>query len=217
MKIIKIEDFVKNYKENAGVMGNGRLLVNGECVALTGKTRGEIAIKLHINDGNAVDVMHGDINTYQEVSDRHGLKLVEVRSALVGYVLERYGLCETDAVAANVLFPVYFSNKFKPRDYKTRCLQVLETCGIADLANDKVFTLTDSQRFRTAVARALVNDPDIIIFDEQSLKTKELEYETVAEIFVALNSLNKIILLIPENVTVSAYLEQKIVMAIDKK
>lgn len=215
MKIIKIEDFVKNYKENAGVMGDGKLLFNGECIALTGKTRGEITIKLHISDETAVGVTHGNVKAYQEVSEQHGLKLAEVRSALVGYVLKRYGLCETDTVAANVIFPVYFSNKFKPKSYKPRCLQVLEMCGIADLANEKIFTLNDSERFRTSVVRALINDPDIIIFDEQSLKGEELDYEAVAEIFVMLNNLNKIILLIPENVDVSAYLEQKIVMAID--
>lgn len=204
MKIIEIEDFVKSYKV-PGVAG--KMTINGECIALTGKTRGEISIKLHINENR--DEIADNINLIIDNDCKIESGFTEIRNSSIGYVLKQYGMCESNSVYANALFPIFFSNKFRHTEYKQRCLHVLELCGIAGLAKDRLFNLSDSEKFRVSIARAIINNPDVIVIDEPSIKSDNIDFTTVIEMFIMLNKLGKLIIIIPDDFRVEAYMERK--------
>lgn len=205
MKIIEIDDFVKCYKV-PGVTGKKEIITNGECIALMGKTRGEISINLHINNK---DEINDKINLIIDNEYKSQSRFTKIQNSSTGYVLKQYGICESDSVYANVLFPIFFSNKFNPKEYRQRCMHVLELCGIAELAKDRLFNLSDSEKFRVLIARAIINNPEVIVIDELSIKSDYIDFSTVIEMFVLLNKLGKLIIIIPDDFRVKAYLEQK--------
>ncbi len=86
----------------------------------------------------------------------------------------------------NVSVPLLFSGGSAVK-IKSRALDTLDLLGIKKLANKKANQLSGGQKQRAAIARALVNDPDIILADEP---TGSLDSKTSAEIIKILLDLN---------------------------
>ncbi len=94
-------------------------------------------------------------------------------------------LGKTLALAANVMLPMDFCNTF-PGRRKERALALLDRVGLADHARKPPTALSGGEQQRVAVARALANDPPIVLADEP---TGNLDSETSASIDALLASL----------------------------
>jgi putative ABC transport system ATP-binding protein len=106
-------------------------------------------------------------------------QLARWRGKSVGIVFQFFQLLPTLTVAENIMLPMDFCNVFAPAERRGRALQLLSEMGIADQANKLPSTLSGGQQQRAAIARALANDPPLIMADEP---TGNLDSRTAAEI-----------------------------------
>lgn len=91
--------------------------------------------------------------------------LTEMRAKDIGFILQDYGLIDTISVLENCLAPCIFSGQ-KRRQAKKSAADALERLGISDLGAREVGKLSGGQKQRAAIARAIVNQPQLILADE---------------------------------------------------
>src|SRR5258706_13221629 len=93
-------------------------------------------------------------------------RLAVWRGRNVGFVFQFFQLLPTLTVAENVMLPMDFCRLWKPRDRPKRAMDLLDQMGLADQANKFPNTLSGGQQQRAAIARALANDPPLLMGDE---------------------------------------------------
>ena len=108
------------------------------------------------------------------------------RGRTVGVVFQFFQLLPTLTVAENVALPMDFCGTRSPRDARTRALALLENVGIVEQADKLPTALSGGQQQRAAIARALANDPPLIVADEP---TGNLDAQTAARILDMLATL----------------------------
>lgn len=91
--------------------------------------------------------------------------LAEYRQQKVGFIFQMFNLIPTMTALENVEFPMLFSN-VAPKERQRRALHFLELVGLSERKNHRPTELSGGQQQRVAIARSLVNDPEIILADE---------------------------------------------------
>jgi putative ABC transport system ATP-binding protein len=109
------------------------------------------------------------------------------RGRNVGLVFQFFQLLPTLTVAENVMLPMDFARKVPPGDRRQLAVELLDRVGIADQADKLPTALSGGQQQRAAIARALANDPPLILADEP---TGNLDSHTAAAVLDLLAGLN---------------------------
>lgn len=104
-------------------------------------------------------------------------KLSDMRNSSIGFVFQFASLIPTLTALENVLLPLSFGKQ--PRGDHQKALEILELVGLEDKANSFPAQLSGGQQRRVAIARAFINQPDIILADEP---TGDLDEDTEQEI-----------------------------------
>ena len=132
----------------------------------------------------------------------------KIRANKIGYVFQDFALLNKERVKNNLELPLLFSDKYKKKkDRDHRIDELLLNLGISDKKKEKVFRLSGGQRQRLAIARALVNDPEIILADEPTTSLDKGNKEKVIEIFKELNKQGKTVIIVTHDVEVAKAFE----------
>ena len=101
------------------------------------------------------------------VNELSGKKLSNFRNQHIGFVFQFHQLLPEFTALENIMIPAFIAGKSR-KEAKARAEELLEFMGLADRAGHKPAELSGGEKQRVAVARALVNNPSVILADEPS-------------------------------------------------
>jgi putative ABC transport system ATP-binding protein len=118
------------------------------------------------------------------------------RGRNVGLVFQFFQLLPTLTVVENVMLPMDFAEKIPVGERRDRALQLLERVGVGDQADKLPATLSGGQQQRAAIARALANDPPLLLADEPTGNLDSVTADAVLELFAELNTEGRTIVVV---------------------
>ena len=120
------------------------------------------------------------------VSNMSDDQLAGIRNRKVGFVFQNFNLLSRSSALLNVELPLRYAGVIEGR--RDRAIKALESVGLGDRVNHKPTELSGGQQQRVAVARAIINNPAIIMADEP---TGNLDSKSGEEIMQLLLNMNK--------------------------
>lgn len=185
--IVKIKNLEKSY-ENGHIKALNGIDIEvkkGEFVSIIGPSgSGKSTLlnmigALDIADNGTINVAGYDLSKNK--------KLDEFRSKKIGFIFQLHNLIPNISVLENIEIPM-FEGKLSGKEREKRALELLDIVGLKEKAKNKPTKLSGGERQRIAIARALANEPSIILADEP---TGSLDSRTSKKILEQLNKLHK--------------------------
>jgi len=189
---ISVTNVVKTYPLGVGdVVAVDRLdldVERGEFVAIVGRSGSGKTTLLNLLAGidrptsGRVWVEGADLGTLSESG------LAGWRGQNVGLVFQFFQLLPTLSVVENVMLPMDFAKKVPAEERRDRAQHLLDRVGIGDQADKFPATLSGGQQQRAAIARALANDPPLLLADEPTGNLDSVTAGAVLKLFADLHS-----------------------------
>jgi putative ABC transport system ATP-binding protein len=189
--MIELENITKIYwmgSEEIHALNKISLKVqDGEFVSIIGPSGSGKSTLMHVIGGldrpDRGKIKVGDIDL-RRASDK---SLANFRNKQIGFVFQTFNLQPTLTALENVSLPLVFA-KVRGRERVQRATAALEKVGLKDRMHHRPSELSGGQRQRVSIARALVNNPTLILADEP---TGNLDSKTGAKIIKLLDALNE--------------------------
>lgn len=185
----------------------------GEFVAVVGKSGSGKSTLINMITG--IDTpTSGEVfvaSTSVHVMDQE--QLAVWRGNNVGIVFQFFQLLPTLTVAENIVLPMDFCNTYPVRERRARALALLEKVGIAEQADKLPADLSGGQQQRAAIARALANDPPLIVADEPTGNLDSATSDAVMALFANLAAEGKTVLMVTHERDLSRFFTRSITLA----
>ena len=188
--IIELRDVQKSYKSAAGdflaLKGIDLQINAGEFVSVIGKSGSGKSTLLNMITGidrpSAGEVFVNG-TAVQKLDEN---QLAGWRGESLGIIFQFFQLLPALSLMQNVILPMDLAGKYKPKERRERAEHLLEIVDLAEQRNKLPSMVSGGQQQRAAMARALANDPPIVIADEP---TGNLDSKTAENVFNLFNQL----------------------------
>lgn len=155
----------------------------GEIISIVGASGAGKSTLLHML-GTLDDPDQGKIIfNNKEVQRLRKDQKAKFRNEEIGFVFQFHNLLPEFTALENVCLPGYIKNNVKWKDIEARGRNLLHILGIADRADHKPSQMSGGEQQRTAIARALINEPSLIFADEPSGNLDSKNAEELHELF----------------------------------
>jgi len=163
--MILIEDLYKSFNGFAVLKGTTCQIEKGEILALIGGSgHGKSVILKHVAGLMKPDRGHVFIDGI-DICSLGGADLEQLRSRF-GFLFQSGALFSSLTVFDNVAFPLREKTKLSEEEIKERVLTVLDQVGLREAEDKYIAQISGGMIKRTALARALIRSPEIMLFDE---------------------------------------------------
>jgi putative ABC transport system ATP-binding protein len=182
--IVQVVDVIKSFPLGGGeitiLKGISFDVSRGEFVSIVGPSGNGKSTLLNMITG--IDRPTGGqvIVTGRQVHKMSENQLASWRGERVGIVFQFFQMLPSLSLLQNIMLPMDLARKYSPRQRRERAMSLLETVSLADQAHKLPGMVSGGQQQRAAIARALANDPDLLIADEP---TGNLDTRTAGDIF----------------------------------
>ena len=214
--VIQISDVVKAYPLGAGeFIAINHLSLDipqGEFVAVVGRSGSGKTTLLNLLAGidrptaGRVRLAGADLGALSESG------LAAWRGHNVGLVFQFFQLLPTLTVMENVLLPMDFAKTIPVGERRDRAQHLLERVDVGDQADKLPATLSGGQQQRAAIARALANDPPILLADEPTGNLDSATADAVLELFADLNGDGRTIVVVTHERDIRAIVDREVTL-----
>jgi putative ABC transport system ATP-binding protein len=188
--VIKLEKIVKNYRVGTQIVRALRsvsLSINkGEYVAIMGASGSGKSTLMNVIGCLDTPTSGLYILNDQDVSHLSDDELAEIRNKEIGFVFQTFNLLPRNTALENVMLPLVYAGVRKQQRIE-KAEKILNEVGLADRIEHKPNELSGGQRQRVAVARALVNNPSILLADEPTGNLDSKISEEIMQLFAEIH------------------------------
>ena len=190
--LIEIKNLYKDYQTGAGsvrILNDVSLNVNaGEFVAVVGPSGSGKSTLINMLTGidrptrGTISVAGTRVDAMSENA------MARWRCRNIGVIFQFFQLLPTLTILENVMLPMDFCRTYPLRERKDRALHLLDQVGMTEQAYKLPSAVSGGQQQRAAIARALANDPPLIVGDEP---TGNLDSKTADQVFKMFGDLTR--------------------------
>ncbi len=186
---------------------------SGEFVAVVGKSGSGKTTLINLLTGiDTVTSGHIQIGS-TAVHTLSEEQLAVWRGKAIGLVFQFFQLLPTLTIAENVMLPMDFCRTYPSAARRPRALALLTKLGIADQADKLPADLSGGQQQRAAIARALANDPPVLVADEPTGNLDSKTSDDVMQLFAALAKEGKTVVMVTHERDLSRYFTRTIMLS----
>ncbi|EJV74378.1 ABC transporter ATP-binding protein [Bacillus cereus] len=204
--MIKLINLEKSYKlgkkEQYVLQGIDLVVESGEMLAIMGRSGAGKSTLLHILAG--LEKPSNGCYYFQEkdITQLNYKELALFRKNNIGFILQNHALIEDKNIFDNVALPLIYGRVSK-EEIRSKVLKILQELGLEDKIDQYPSELSGGEAQRIAIARALINDPDLVLADEPTGSLDEDTEQTILDLFTQLNRLGKTFILVTHDETVA--------------
>ena len=210
--MIIAEDIHKSYDSLKVLKGISLQIGQGEIVSVVGASGAGKTTLLHIlGTLDSYDKGRVMING-TDMSGLNDSQLSDFRNRHIGFVFQFHHLLPEFTALENVCIPAFIAGHSK-RDAETRAGELLKLLGLGERLTHKPTELSGGEQQRVAVARALVNDPVVVLADEPSGNLDSKSSEELHRLFFELRAnLNQTFVIVTHNQGLADMADRKLSM-----
>lgn len=189
--MVELQNVAKQYEMGEttvrALRGLDLSINDGEFMAIVGPSGSGKSTLMHIVGALDIPDQGRVLLDGKDISDYDENELADLRGNKVGFVFQTFNLIHTLSSLDNVALPLTFHGIGKS-EREERAVELLEMVGLGDRLTHKPAELSGGEQQRVSIARALVNEPDILLADEP---TGNLDSETGENIMELIKGLNR--------------------------
>jgi len=190
--LIKLTEITKDYVLSEDLVinvlkGVNLEIKNGDFTAITGKSGSGKSTLMNILGLLDTPTTGKYILNGTDVSDMEEDELARIRNKEIGFIFQSFNLLPRLNALENVILPSIYAG-MKEEERKKRAKEILESVGLGEKINNRPNQLSGGQQQRVAIARSLMNNPNLILADEP---TGNLDTKSGNDVMDILKNLNK--------------------------
>jgi lipoprotein-releasing system ATP-binding protein len=184
--MIKVERLIKNFDKLNVLKGIDIEVKKGEIVSVVGPSGAGKTTMLQII-GTLMKPDSGSIYINdQDITQLKGKRLADFRNKNIGFVFQFHNLLPEFTALENICIPAYISGKKSKKEILKSAEDLLKFLNLSERADHKPGEMSGGEQQRVAVARALINNPAVVLADEPSGNLDTENKQALHKLFFAL-------------------------------
>jgi len=179
----------------------------GEFVAIMGPSGSGKSTLMHIIGCLDQPTEGNFIIGGKDVSKLNDDRLAEIRNKRIGFVFQQFNLLSRTSILHNVEIPLIYAG-LKAKQRRELAQQALESVGLGDRVKHKPNEISGGEKQRAAIARALINNPLIILADEPTGNLDTKTGEEIMKIFYKLHQQGNTIIMVTHEAEIARHAQR---------
>lgn len=145
----------------------------------------------------------------RKIGDQSEVEMARIRNKEIGFIFQSFHLLKRQTALKNVELPLIYAG-LRPKERRERALEMLNQVGLSDRVHHYPNQLSGGQQQRVAVARALANDPSILMADEPTGALDQKTGQQVLKLFQDLNDRGRTIIMITHDPNIARHAKRTV-------